>query len=96
MRSFLLVMLLATACGGSVQVIEHTRNAGAISVAGSDESARSRADEFMRAHCRGDYTLVDERPVSNGWQMAYRCEPQADTTHALAPEARVESFVVTR
>ena len=61
-------------------------------MAGSDESVRSRADEFMRAHCRGSYTLVDERPVADGWKMAYRC----DETRALGPEARIDGYVLAR
>ena len=81
LRSFALgVALLTAACGGSVQVLERTQTAGSISVGGSDEAVRSRADEFIRAHCRGSYTVVDERPVSDGWHMAYRCEPRADGT----------------
>lgn len=96
MRSLIIGLFLVTAaCGGSVQVMEHSAAGGTIAVSGSDEAARSRADELMRQHC-GRYTLVDERPSSGGWQMAYRCEPRDNTTAALAPEARLESAVATR
>lgn len=85
------LFLVTAACGGSVQVIERTPGTGTISVAGNDEAVRSRADEFMRAHCNGRYTLVDERPSGSGWQMAYRCEPGEGTTATLSPEARLDS-----
>jgi len=84
MRTFLLLFLVA--CGGGVKVLERTAESGAIAVTGSEESCRSRAHQYMRDHCAQGYTLVDERPLGDGWKMSYRCNDarsEADTEASL-------------
>ncbi len=94
MRSFLIAvpMLLALACGGSVNVLERSASAGAITVTGSEETVRSRADRYMRDHCANGYTLVDECPTNDGWRMSYRCNEARGLI--VETEARIESVVV--
>jgi hypothetical protein len=57
-------------------------------VSGSEETVRSRADEYMRDHCSKGYTVVDEQPTGDGWRMKYRCNEASIQTET---EARVET-----
>lgn len=94
MRSFLFAIpvLFAVACGGSVHVIERSASSGAISISGSEETVRSRADRYMRSHCANGYTLTGERPTNDGWRMSYQCNDSRGSL--VESEARIESVVV--
>ena len=86
MRSFLWLALPLLAACGNVKVLERTPSTGAIAVSGSEESCRARAHQYMSDHCVQGYTLVDERPTSDGWKMSYRCNEaivSSDTEAAL-------------
>ncbi len=75
-----------------MNVIERSASSGAISISGSEETVRSRADRYMRSHCANGYTLVDEKPTNDGWRMSYHCNDAG--TSMVESEARIESVVV--
>ncbi len=91
MRLWIALPMLLVACGGSVKVLERTPRAGAIAVSGSEEACRARAHRYMSDHCTQGYTLVDERPTSDGWKMSYRCNERAAPSDT---EARLETVTI--
>jgi hypothetical protein len=93
MRFFIALSFLLIGCGGGVQVIERGAQSGAIAISGSDDTAHSAADRYIKKHCATGYTVTDERPTGNGWRMTYRCNEASKTTDVTS-EAILETVTV--
>jgi hypothetical protein len=62
MSKFLIVFaaLALAACSGSYRVVKKTQAGGEVALVGPQESAREKADEYMRTQCPAGFDIVEE------------------------------------
>jgi len=56
----LLTSLALFACSGTYRVVKKTQSGGEVALVGPQESAREKADEYMRSQCPTGFDIVEE------------------------------------
>jgi hypothetical protein len=72
-----LLGLTLAACGG-IRVVDKTPSGGTVALEGSYDTAREKAEEFMRSECPQGYRILDEdRSIAQRieWRLRYECKP---------------------
>jgi hypothetical protein len=85
-----LLGLTLAACGG-IRVVDKTPSGGTVALEGSYDTAREKAEEFMRSQCPQGYRILDEeQAVANRieWRLRYACKPME------GQQARARDLVV--
>jgi hypothetical protein len=54
------VSLALVACSGTYRVVRKTTSGGEVALVGPQESAREKADEYMRGQCPTGFDVVEE------------------------------------
>ena len=71
-------LLLASGCG-SYRVLSEAKTGGTVALEGAHESARSKAEEYMRSQCPDGYEIKEEGDAfAEGgalreWRITYMC-----------------------
>jgi hypothetical protein len=64
---------------GSYRVLSEAKGGGTVALEGSHDSAREKAESYMRLQCPGGYEVVEEGDAlseaggSREWRLSYRC-----------------------
>lgn len=70
---------LVTGCAGSIHVVEDARTGGTVALHGSEDGAREKAEEHMKARCPAGYEIVEQGEAttedgSREWRLTYACK----------------------
>lgn len=74
---------------GSYRVLSEAKSGGTVALEGAHDSAREKAEGYMRSQCPNGYEVVEEgEAVSEGgasreWRLSYRCTGSAAPRTAL-------------
>ncbi len=75
---------------GSYRVLAEAKSGGTIALEGSHDSARAKAEGYLRTHCPGGYEVVEEGDAVSAaegglreWRIAYACLHQSEKRIAL-------------
>jgi hypothetical protein len=73
------LVALVTGCAGSINVVEDARTGGTVALHGSEDRAREKADEHMKARCPGGFEIVEQGEAttedgSHEWRITYACK----------------------
>jgi hypothetical protein len=78
-----------TGCS-SIRVVQEGRTGGTVALEGAHDSARGKAEEYMRSHCPGGWQIVEEGDaftaagVEREWRITYACSGSQGRTHLVA------------
>jgi len=84
-------LLLVGGCG-SYRVLSEAKTGGTVALEGAHDSARSKAEEYMRSQCPSGYEIKEEGDAysANGalheWRITYVC------TGATVPRTALVAF----
>ena len=72
-------LALLSGCAGSIQVVEAAKSGGTVALHGSEEGAREKAEEHMKARCPGGFEIVEQGEAttedgSREWRLTYACK----------------------
>lgn len=89
--SSLALVTFATGCAGSIHVVEDAKSGGTVALHGSEDGAREKAEQHMKARCPGGYEIVEQGEASTDdgsreWRLTYVCKgsPTAGKVARLA------------
>jgi len=76
----LLAALLCVATGcGSIRIVSEAKTGGTLALRGAHDTAREKAERYMRDHCPSGYEVIEEGDAvgysddAREWRIAYRC-----------------------
>jgi hypothetical protein len=86
---FAALTFVITGCAGSIHVVEEARTGGTVALHGSEDGAREKAEEHMKARCPGGYEIVEqgEAATPDGdreWRITYACKGKPGRVARLA------------
>lgn len=84
-----LALALGAGCG-SIRVVHEANSGGTVALQGPHDSARSKAEEYMRSQCEQGWEIVEEGEalasdgVSREWRITYACVGARTKTRVVA------------